>query len=64
MVIIYGFIAITIMFVTYWLGHRSKRMVIFFDGGLAAAYSITVIEALWALVALRRYQEGRLSAGR
>ena len=61
---LFGSIAVAIMFLSYWLETRSKWMVLLFAGGsaltsaysgLVAAYPITVIEALWALVALRRF---------
>ena len=61
---IFGSIAVAIMFLSYWLEARSKWMVLLFAGGsaltaaysgLVAAYPITVIESLWALVALRRF---------
>ena len=64
MLTIFGSIAVTIMFLSYWLEHRSKWMVLLFAAGsaltaaysgLAAVYPITVIEGLWALVALRRF---------
>ena len=64
MLTLFGFIAVTIMFLSYWLEARSKWMVLLFAGGsaltaaysgLVAAYPITVIESLWALVALRRF---------
>ena len=64
MLTVFGSIAVAIMFFSYWLEHRSKWMVLLFAGGsaltsaysgLVAAYPITVIEALWALVALRRF---------
>ncbi len=73
MLTLFGSIAVSIMFFSYWLEHRSKWMVLLFAGGsaltsaysgLAEVYPITVIEALWALVALRRffqrYREERL----
>ena len=61
---LFGSIAVAIMFLSYWLEARSKWMVLLFAGGsaltaaysgLVAAYPITVIESLWALVALRRF---------
>ena len=61
---VFGSIAVAIMFLSYWLEARSKWMVLLFAGGsaltaaysgLVAAYPITVIESLWALVALRRF---------
>ncbi len=64
MLTIFGSIAVTIMFLTYWLENRSKWMVLLFAvgsaltsaySGLAEVYPITVIEGLWALVALRRF---------
>ena len=60
----FGVIAVTIMFLAYWLEPRSKWMVLIFAAGsaatafysgLVAAYPITGIEALWALVALQRF---------
>ena len=64
MLTVFGAIAVTIMFLTYWLENRSKWMVLLFAvgsaltsaySGLAEVYPITVIEGLWALVALRRF---------
>ena len=64
MLTLFGSIAVTIMFLSYWLESRSKWMVLVFAfgsaltaaySGLAAVYPITVIEALWALVALQRF---------
>ena len=61
---VFGSIAVGIMFVSYWLEPRSRWFVLVFSGasaltavysGLVAAYPITVIEALWAVVALRRF---------
>ena len=64
MLTLFGSIAVTIMFLSYWLESRSKWMVLIFAGGSAltsaysgivAAYPITVIEALWAFVAIQRF---------
>ncbi|MFQ5932750.1 MAG: hypothetical protein ACE5MM_10105 [Nitrospiraceae bacterium] len=64
MLTLFGSIAVGIMMISYWLERRSKWYVFLFAGGsaLTAAYSglvhaypITVIEALWALVALQRF---------
>ena len=64
MLTLFGSIAVAIMFFSYWLEPRSKWMVLLFAGGsaatavysaLAAVYPITVIETLWALVALQRF---------
>jgi len=66
MLTIFGSIAVTLMFLTYWLENRSKWMVLLFAvgsaltsaySGLAEVYPITVIEGLWALVALRRFTQ-------
>ena len=60
----FGAIAVTIMFLSYWTEDRSKWLVLVFAigsgmtslySGLAGVYPITVIEGLWALVALRRF---------
>jgi hypothetical protein len=61
---LFGSVAVAIMFVSYWLEPRSKWFVLVFAGasaataaysGLVEAYPITVIEAMWALVALQRF---------
>ena len=64
MLTLFGSLAVTIMMVAYWQEPRSKWFILAFAGGsaatsaysaLAGVYPITVIEALWALVALRRF---------
>ena len=64
MLTVFGVIAVSIMFLAYWLEPRSKWMVLIFAGGsaltaaysgLVAAYPITAIETLWAFVALQRF---------
>lgn len=64
MLTIFGSIAVAIMFLSYWLESRSRWFVLIFAGAcaatsvysaLAGVYPITVIEALWALVALQRF---------
>ena len=64
MLTLFGSIAVSIMFLSYWLEHRSKWMVLIFAAGsaltslysgLAEVYPITVIEALWSAVALQRF---------
>ena len=66
MLTLFGSIAVTIMFLAYWVEARSKWYVLIFAGasaatsvysGLVQAYPITVIEALWALVALQRFSK-------
>ena len=64
MLTLFGSIAVSTMLWSYWLEHRSKWFVLVFAGGCAAtsvysglveAYPITGIEALWAVVAARRF---------
>jgi hypothetical protein len=64
MLTVFGSVAVSIMFLSYWLERSSKWMVLLFAAGsaltslysgLAAVYPITVIEALWAAVALQRF---------
>ena len=60
----FGSVAVSLMFASYWLEPRSKWFVLALAigsaataayRGLAAVYPIMVIEALWAVVALRRF---------
>ena len=60
----FGSIAVSIMMLSYWLEPKSKWMVLAFAGasaatsaysGLEEVYPITVIEAIWSLVALQRF---------
>ena len=64
MLTLFGSVAVTIMFLSYWMEPRSKWFVLVFAGGsaatslysgLAQAYPITAVEALWALVAMQRF---------
>ena len=64
LITVFGSIAVGIMLLSYWLESRSRWFVLVFAvasamtsvySGLVAAYPITVIEALWAVVALRRF---------
>ena len=66
MLTVFGAVAVAIMLLSYWLERRSKWMVLLFAlgsaltsvySGLAAVYPITVIEALWAAVALQRFTQ-------
>lgn len=66
MLTVFGAVAVSIMFLSYWLERRSKWMVLLFAAGsaltsaysgLTAVYPITVIEALWAAVALQRFAQ-------
>jgi hypothetical protein len=63
-VTLFGFVAVTIMFLAYWAEDRSKWFLLVFAGGTAAtavysalvqAYPVTVIEALWTLIAVQRF---------
>ncbi len=71
MLTVYGSIAVTVMMVSYWLEPRSRWFVLLFAGGSAAtalysglveAYPITVIEAVWTLIALQRFVTKRREA--
>lgn len=64
MLTIFGVIAVSIMFLSYWTEERTKWLVLVFAvgsgmtslySGLEEVYPITVIEGLWALVALQRF---------
>ena len=64
MLTVFGSIAVGVMMASYWLEPRSKWFVMTFAGGSAAtalysglveAFPITVIEAVWALIAIRRF---------
>ena len=64
MLTLFGSVAVSIMLLSYWLENRSKWMVLVFAGGsaltsvysgLAEVYPITVIEALWSVIALQRF---------
>ncbi len=69
MLTVFGSLAVGIMFLAYWRESSSKWMVLVFAvasaatsaySGLVEAYPITVIEALWSIVALQRfYQRAR-----
>ncbi len=61
---LFGSLAVALMMFSYWLEPRSKWFVLLFAVGCAAtstysslvgAYPITVIEAVWAAIALRRF---------
>ena len=69
MLTVFGSLAVGIMVLAYWREGSSKWMVLVFAvasaatsaySGLVEAYPITVIEALWSIVALQRfYQRAR-----
>ena len=65
MLTIFGAVAVSIMFLSYWTEERSKWLVLVFAigsgltslySGLEEVYPITVIEALWALIAERELE--------
>ena len=60
----FGTIAVSVMLLTYWQEARSRWLVLAFAGAsaatalysaLAEVYPITGVEALWSLIALRRF---------
>jgi hypothetical protein len=64
----YGVLALTFMMVMYALEARHRRFVLAFACGcvlassygfLSGAWPFGVVEAIWALVALRRFERGR-----
>ena len=64
MLTLFGSVAVAIMFFSYWFEPRSKWFVLIFAGAcvatsaysaLAGVYPITVIEALWSIVAFQRF---------
>ena len=64
MLTVFGSIVVTIMMSAYWLEPRSRWYVLVFAlasaatslySALSEVYPITVIEGLWALVAVRRF---------
>lgn len=65
MVTTYGVLALTFMMTMYCLEHRGRRYILGFAGGcllsasygfLAGAWPFGIVEAVWAVIALRRYQ--------
>jgi hypothetical protein len=61
----YGVLALTFMMIMYALEGRNRRFVLAFGCGcllassygfLSGAWPFGVVEAIWAVVALRRYQ--------
>ena len=63
-VTIYGVLAVTFMMVMYALESRHPRFILGFAAGcllsssygfLAGAWPFGVVEAIWSLIALRRY---------
>ena len=72
MLIAFGSAAVGLMLLTYWLEPRSPWFVLGFAaacgassvyGWLAGTYPFGVIEAVWAVVALRRWMTRRALPG-
>lgn len=64
MLTLFGSIAVSIMMLSYWLEPRSKWYVALFAAasaatavysGLAEVYPIMAVEAVWSVVAVRRF---------
>lgn len=64
MLTLFGSIAVTIMMLSYWLEPRSRWFVAVFAAasaatalysGLAGVYPVMVVEAVWSVVATRRF---------
>jgi hypothetical protein len=64
MLTVFGSVVVAIMMLAYWLEPRSRWYILAFAlasagtsvySGLSEVYPITVIEAIWALVALQRF---------
>lgn len=64
-VTVYGVIAVSFMMAMYALEGRHRRFILAFAGGcllssaygfLSSAWPFGVVEAIWAVVALRRYR--------
>jgi hypothetical protein len=62
----FGAVAVTFMMLMYALEHRHRGFVLAFAGGcllsslygfLAGTWPFGVVEAIWAVIALRRYRE-------
>jgi hypothetical protein len=68
LITIYGVMALTFMMVMYWLEDRGPAFVLWFAlgcalssiyGFLSGAWPFGVIEALWCVIAVRRYPSAR-----
>jgi hypothetical protein len=69
----FGAAALTFMMLMYALESRSDRFILAFGCGcllssaygfLAGTWPFGVVEAIWAVIAFRRYDQGRRSARR
>jgi len=68
LITIYGVIAVTFMMAMYALERRHPAFVLAFAGGclasaaygfLSGAWPFGVVEAIWSVIAVRRYRSGR-----
>jgi hypothetical protein len=66
---VYGVFALGFMMLMYALEHRHRRFVLLFAlgcvlsssyGFLAGAWPFGIVEALWAIIALRRFHTSKL----
>jgi hypothetical protein len=71
-VTLYGVAALTFMMVMYWLEHRGPGFILGFAlgcllssiyGFLAGAWPFGALEAIWCLIAVRRYVTKRAGRG-
>ena len=71
-VTVYGVVALTFMMAMYWLEHRGPGFILGFAlgcllssvyGFLAGAWPFRVLEAIWSLIAVRRYVTRRAGGG-
>jgi hypothetical protein len=71
-VTLYGVAALTFMMAMYWLEHRGPVFILGFAlgcllssiyGFLAGAWPFGVLEAIWCLIAIRRYATRRAGRG-
>jgi hypothetical protein len=71
-VTLHGVAALAFMMVMYWLEHRGPVFILGFalgcvlsgiSGFLAGAWPFGVLEAVWCLIALRRYTARRSGRG-
>jgi hypothetical protein len=68
---LFGLVAVSLMLLFYALEHRSRWFILAFSGAcvlgsaygfLQGAWPFGAVEAVWALVALRRFLKSRASA--
>ena len=68
---LFGLFAVTLMLVAYALEHRSPRFVLLYAaactlgsayGFLQGAWPFGIVEAIWAIVALRRWRTAAKAA--